>query len=120
MADDTNNFWKGLGTVVGIIGVIAIIVGIATPEGWLRKWLVSMKSPNTNPSTVSNNPDENKCVLRNALGEEITITSESNSDLFRRYCQQGYTQPYYINYYWYYPVRWYRRGNWHGNHEGNG
>lgn len=121
--DNGNNFWKGFGIIAGIATGVALLIGIATPDGWLRKWIAmqSPAKPNANPSAVSNNPEENKCVLRNARGEEITITSESNSDLFRRYCQQGSTQPYYINYYWYRPVRWYYRRGWHGHpHNGNG
>lgn len=135
MSNGTNNFWKGLGIIISIIAGIAILIGVATPEGWLRKWIAG-QAPSSTPangntgriitngyssssrSAGNNSPDENKCVLRNAMGEEITITSESNNELFRRYCLSGYTQPYYYNLYWYYPVRWFRFGRWHGHHNG--
>lgn len=108
---------------------IAVIFGLM-PDGWLRKLWAKITAPSS-PVRYSSSrttdtpaiPEENRCVLRNNRGEEITISATQNNELFQRYCREGSAQPILLYNYFYYPVRWWRGGNWHhngGNGNGNG
>lgn len=128
MADE-NKIWKAIAVGAMMFTVITIIVGLS-PNGWIRKSWNNMfpsggrYAGNGATTRTANEPmydeKENKCVLRNNRGEEITITSDSNNELFRRYCLQGYRQPYYYNYVYYYPVKWWKNKKWNGHWDGNG
>jgi hypothetical protein len=124
---ESKSIWRPIGIIAGILAVIAIIVGLF-PDGWLRNLWAKITAPsapsrysttrNADGTIATTDSAENKCELRNSRGEVITITSESNNELFKRYCLQGYTQPYYYQLYYYYPVRWWRGGTWHHTHSG--
>lgn len=122
MADETKNTGKIIGYVIGGLAVIAILVGL-TPDGWLRKMFTTTPTPpggtgttgttGTTGATTTPDPNytgENKCVLRNSNGEEITISSTENNSLFQRYCSGGSTEPVYLyNTYWWPRSYWYPR-----------
>lgn len=144
MADETKNTGKIIGYVIGGLTVVAILVGL-TPDGWLRKMFTPTPTPPGGTGTtgttgttgvrgskyVDSTPDlnyngENRCVLRNSRGEEITISSAENNELFQRYCRGGNTEPVYLyNNYWYpyrywYPRYWGRRWYFTGHTGGSG
>lgn len=73
-------------TTLGVIFIILAIIYLINPSFFNR-----LKSPLAFNGDTSNGDEDNKCEVRDANGNIISISSTSNSAMFERFCAQGPT-----------------------------